>query len=349
MSEVLRKAEWLVSIPSPTTQEQEICRQLLEWVTLKFPQARPHRFREGFRFEPRPPSSRPRVALVGHLDTVPPASRQHLGVREDLLFGCGASDMKAGVAVMMEALERWESFDCDLVGLFYDREEGPYADNGLDPLLDGMGPVDFAVVFEPTNNEIHAGCVGSLQARVHFQGQRAHSARPWQGKNAIYLAIPLLERLQKLERRSVVSQGLEFFEVTSATRAHTEGPTNAVPECFTMNLNARFAPGKSSKEAIQDLESLVAGEARLEIYDVAPSGAVRLENERLQKWIANQRLLVSPKQAWTDVARLDARGIPAFNFGPGDPAQAHQAEEHVSLPAIEENFRLLQALLNQDQ
>lgn len=347
MSELLRKAEWLVSIPSPTKFEQEICRQLLEWVAQKFPQSTPHRFREGFRFEPRPPSTRPRVALVGHLDTVPPANQQQLGVRGDLLFGCGASDMKAGVAVMMEALERWESFDCDLVGLFYDREEGPYADNGLDPLLDDLGPVDFAVVFEPTNNEIHAGCVGSLQARAHFQGQRAHSARPWQGQNAVYLAIPLLERLRGLERRAVFSQGLEFFEVTSATQASAQGPTNAVPEVFTVNLNSRFAPGKSAEQAIRELESLVAGEARLEIYDVAPSGAVRLENSRLQSWIGQQQLKVSPKQAWTDVARLDARGIPAFNFGPGDPAQAHQAEEHVSLAAIEENLRLLQALLKQ--
>lgn len=347
MSELLRKAEWLVGIPSPTTFEQEICRQLLEWVKERFPLAQVQRYREGFRFETRPASSRPRVALVGHIDTVPPANRQHLGVRGDLLYGCGASDMKAGVAVMMEALEHWERFPCDLVGLFYDREEGPYADNGLEPLLEGLEEVDFAVVFEPTNNEIHAGCVGSLQARVHFQGQRAHSARPWQGQNAVYLAIPLLDRLSKQERRSVISQGLEFFEVTSATQANTEGPTNAVPENFTLNLNARFAPGKSPEQAIHELEALVANEARLEIYDVAPSGAVRLENARLQAWIGQQQLRVMPKQAWTDVARLDTRGIAAFNFGPGDPAQAHQADEHVRLAAILENYRLLEALLNQ--
>lgn len=348
MSDLLRKAEWLVSIPSPTTMEHEICRQLLEWVGERFPQASVQRFREGFRFQPRS-TSRPRVALVGHIDTVPPAGRQHLGVRDDLLFGCGASDMKAGVAVMMEALEQWESFPCDLVGLFYDREEGPYADNGLDPLLDELGEVEFAVVFEPTNNEIHAGCVGSLQARVHFQGQRAHSARPWQGQNAIYRAIPLLERLQRLERRAVVSQDLEFFEVTSATQANTQGPTNAVPEIFTLNLNTRFAPGRSSDLAIAELQALVADEGRLEIYDVAPSGAVRLENTQLQRWIGQQQLRVMPKQAWTDVARLDTRGIAAFNFGPGDPAQAHQSEEHVSIPAIQENYRLLRELLNQYQ
>ncbi|MBN9420798.1 MAG: succinyl-diaminopimelate desuccinylase [Candidatus Eremiobacteraeota bacterium] len=346
MSDLARKAEWLVSIPSPTKHEQEICRQLLEWAKERFPQATVHRFREGFRLQPGPASGRPRVALVGHIDTVPEAGSQHLGVRGDRLYGCGASDMKAGVAVMMEALENWENSACELVGLFYDREEGPYADNGLDPLLDDLGEVDFSVVFEPTNNEIHAGCVGSLQAKVHFQGRRAHSARPWQGENAIYLAIPLLERLHKLQRQSVRTQGLEFFEVTSATQAHTQGPTNAVPELFTLNLNARFAPGKSADQAIRELEDLVNGEAQLEVYDVAPSGAVRLENTRLQSWIGQNQIAVMPKQAWTDVARLDARGIPAFNFGPGDPAQAHQAEEHVLLPALEENYRLLLKLLD---
>ncbi|MBS2035457.1 succinyl-diaminopimelate desuccinylase [bacterium] len=343
MSELLRKAEWLVSVPSQTKQEQVLCQQLLEWSTTRFPAA--YRFRDGFRVAPPPRGERPRVALVGHIDTVPPATVQRLGVEGDLLYGCGASDMKAGVAVMMQALEEWQNFACDLVGLFYDREEGPYADNGLDALLEGLGPVDYAVVFEPTRNEIHAGCVGSLQARAIFQGQRAHSARPWQGQNAIYQAIPLLERLQKLQRRAVRSQGLEFFEVTSATQALTHGPTNAVPEEFVLNLNARFAPGKSDQQAIAELEQLVAGEARLDIYDVAPSGAVRLEHPRLQAWIQENRLAVMPKQAWTDVARLDARGIAAFNFGPGDPAQAHQADEHVSIAAIGENYRLLVDLL----
>lgn len=346
MSELHRKAEWLVSIPSPTTQEQEICRQLLDWADRNFPAAEITRFREGFRLHPSPRQpDRPSLALVGHIDTVPCAARQHLGVREQMLYGCGASDMKAGVAVMMEALEQWAQFPCNLVGLFYDREEGPYADNGLDPLLDGLPPLDFAVVFEPTNNEIHAGCVGSLQARVHFQGKRAHSARPWQGENAIYKALPLLQRLQGLQRRAVRSQDLEFFEVTSATQASSPGPTNAVPETFLLNLNARFAPGKSAQEAIAELEKLVAGEAQLEIYDVAPSGAVRLQNTHLQDWISHNRLAVMPKQAWTDVARLDSRGIAAFNFGPGDPAQAHQADEHVNLAAIDQNYDLLKDLM----
>jgi succinyl-diaminopimelate desuccinylase len=133
--------------------------------------------------------------------------------------------------------------------------------------------------------------------------------------------------------------------VTSATQANTQGPSNAVPESFVLNLNARFAPGKTSEQAVSELQELVAGEGQLEIYDIAPSGAVRLEAPALKAWIADNALAVMPKQAWTDVARLDARGIPAFNFGPGDPAQAHQADEHVSLAAIAENHRLLADLL----
>ena len=347
MSELTRKAEWLVSIASPTTQEESLCNHLLGWVANHFPRAVVSRHRHGFRLQPEEGQpGRPWIALVGHLDTVPPSQQQRLGVIGERLYGCGSSDMKAGVAVMMELLEKWQTFPVNLIGLFYDREEGPYADNGLESLLDPLPPIDFAVVLEPTNNEIHAGCVGSLQARVHFQGRRAHSARPWQGENAIYQAIPLLQRLAELKRRSFVCQGLEFFEVTSATQANSQGPSNAVPERFTLNLNARFAPGKSNQQAIQELYELVAGEGELELYDVAPSGAVQLEHPLLKRWIQSQKLAIMPKQAWTDVARLGARGVAAFNFGPGDPAQAHQADEFVELAALHQNCTLLQQLLS---
>ncbi len=347
MSELARKAEWLVSIASPTTQEESLCDHLLSWAASHFPKALVSRRRHAYRLQPgEAQPGRPWIALVGHIDTVPPAQRQRLGVIGERLYGCGSSDMKAGVAVMMEMLEQWQTFPVNLIGLFYDREEGPYADNGLEALLDPLPPIDFAVVLEPTNNEIHAGCVGSLQARVHFQGRRAHSARPWQGQNAIYQGIPLLQRLAGLKRVSVLCQGLEFFEVTSATQANSPGPGNAVPERFTLNLNARFAPGKSNQQAIEELTELVAGEGELELYDVAPSGAVQLEHPLLQGWIQSKNLAILPKQAWTDVARLGARGVAAFNFGPGDPAQAHQADEYVELSAVHRNCALLQQLLS---
>jgi len=348
MSEVVHKAEWLVSIPSPTKSEEELCQQLLHWADGQLPQAKIARHRCGFLLEPGPQlAGRDTIALVGHIDTVPPAQQQRLGILDGKLYGCGASDMKSGVAVMMVLLERYAQWNFNLVGLFYDREEGPYDDNGLDGLLDQLGQraVRLAVVLEPTNNQIQAGCVGSLQARAHFRGKRAHSARPWQGDNAIHKAIPLLQRLAERQPHRVVCQGLEFFEVVTATQALSPGPSNAVPELFSLNLNSRFAPGKSVEDAIGELQALVNQEADLEILDAAPAGTVQLEDPVLQRWIASEQLQLQPKQAWTDVARLSLRGIPAFNFGPGDPAQAHQSDEFVELQAIEENLRLLSALL----
>ena len=255
--------------------------------------------------------------------------------------------MKAGVAVMMQALEHYRDFPCSLTGLFYDREEGPYADNGLEPLLEHLPAVEFAVVFEPTNNAVQAGCVGSLQARVHFRGRRAHSARPWQGENALYKAVPLLTRLAQHPRQRVECQGLEFFEVVTATQAFCPGPSNAVPELFSLNLNSRFAPGKSVATAIEELRALVDADGELEIVDAAPSGAVEMHHPALRRWIEAESLALEPKQAWTDVARFSQRGIPAFNFGPGDPAQAHQANEFVRLDALEQGYRRLLSLLHQ--
>lgn len=346
MSDLVARTEWLVSIASPTKEEQEISRQLLEWVGERFSAPRVEQYRCGFLLEPQNVrAQKPTVALVGHIDTVPPAAQQRLGVFDGKLYGCGASDMKAGVAAMMEALAQWQSFPCNLVGLFYDREEGPYADNGLEPLLEHLPPVEFAVVLEPTNNAVQAGCVGSIQARVHFHGKRAHSARPWQGDNALYKSVPLLQRLAQSGRRRVLNQGLEFSEVVTATQAFCPGPSNAVPELFTLNVNSRFAPGKSADDAVAELLELVGGDGELEILDVAPSGPVQLEHPVLQEWIRRTGSVVEPKQAWTDVARFGQRGIPAFNFGPGDPAQAHQADEFVEVAALHDGYSRLCELL----
>lgn len=348
MSDVLDKALWLVSQESPTGQEEELCLQLLAWARQHFPDGRIERYRQGFLLEPAPPQAgRPTLALVGHLDTVPISPTQQLGLDGGRLYGCGASDMKSGVAVMMSLLEAHQRSDWNLVGLFYDQEEGPYLQNGLDPLLDQLRhPLpELAVVLEPTNNQIQAGCVGSIQARVHVQGRRAHSARPWQGENAIYKALPLLQRLAELKEKKVVHGGLEFYEVVTATQAFSSGPSNAVPGEFVLNLNQRFAPGKSPEVALEELRHLIGGEHELEVCDVAPSATVDLSHPRLVKWLQAARLRVEPKQAWTDVARLTQRGIAAFNFGPGDPAQAHQANEWIAITALDDCLDLLRQLL----
>ncbi len=334
MSELGQRCLDLVAVPSVTGQEEALCDQLWAWSLERFPTGRRGRWRHGFWLDPTG-SSRP-VALVGHLDTVPPAASQPVEIRDGKVYGCGASDMKAGVAVMMSLLEaRPEAF----LGVFYDREEGPYDDNGLDGLLDMMPPIELAMVLEPSCNRIQAGCLGGLHARVRVAGQRAHSARPWQGRNAITEALPLLARLAEWPRREVVCGGLPFYEVVSVTQASTDNPRNAIPEAFELNVNFRFAPGRTLTDAEAELRELIG--QPLEIIDASPSGTVDLSQPRLAAWIERHQLAVEPKQAWTDVARLSGRGIPAVNFGPGTPAQAHQAGEWCEVALLEECYQLM--------
>jgi succinyl-diaminopimelate desuccinylase len=234
--------------------------------------------------------------------------------------------------------------------VFYDREEGPAAESGILPLLErGVDRgVELALCLEPTDNRIEAGCVGGLHGRVTFKGKRAHSARPWQGQNAIYEAVPLLTSLRERERRAVEIEGLVFYEVISATMASTDNSRNVVPDRFHLNLNFRFAPNRSTEDATTELRNLVPPDAELEIVDVAPSGAVRLDDPRLAAWIARRQLGVAAKQAWTDVARLAARGLPAVNFGPGATAEAHQARESIAIEALDIHHAALRDLLQGD-
>jgi succinyl-diaminopimelate desuccinylase len=328
----------LCSIPSVTGDERAIADEL-ERRARGVPGARVRRLGQSVVVEHG--GQGPVVALFGHSDTVRPAGDQPLGIEGDRVYGCGASDMKGGLAVMLALLEeagRGAFPEVTLRCVFYDREEGPAADSGMVHLLAGDDPVDrdvtLALCLEPTDNRLEAGCVGSLHARVVFRGQRAHSARPWQGDNAIYKAAPLLATLRDRERRPVSVGALTFFEVLSATTASTDNSRNVVPDRFTLNLNYRFAPGRSEAAALEELRALVPAEAELELLDSAPSGAVHLEEPRLAAWIARRGLEVEAKQAWTDVARLATRGVPAVNFGPGATAEAHQARESVSIDAL---------------
>lgn len=290
---------------------------------------------------------RPTVGLFGHLDTVKPAGDQPLEVRDGKVYGCGASDMKAGLAVMLGLLAEHRGLPkYNLVTIFYDKEEGPASENGLEPLLEsGAVPkLDFGFCLEPTDNRIQVGCVGGLHAEVVFQGKRAHSARPWQGENAIYKAIAFLTRLRDRGRIPVSFGELTFYEVMNATMASTDNSRNVVPDAFTLNVNYRFAPGKTPAEAKADLEAMVAGEAHVHVIDEAPAGDVCLDHPIFSGWRQALGLAVEPKQAWTDVARLTARGVPAVNFGPGLTAQAHQAREFVPVEDLDVNYRAFKAL-----
>lgn len=337
MSELAQRTLELVSIPSVTREEGALCRFLQDWAGVE-PVWRCNLILQG---ESR---GRPRVGLFGHLDTVLPAADQPLGIIQGRVYGCGASDMKAGLAFMMAAWERRAEWSCDLVAVFYDREEGPGEENGLELILDRVPPLDLAIVLEPTDNQVQKGCVGSLHARVSVAGKRAHSARPWQGENALYKALPLLEKLRSVGVREVEVGGLIFREVVTPTTAATINSRNVVPDHFELNVNYRFAPGKTARLAEEELRALVGDLGRVEVLDASPSGQVA-SHPLLESWIAACGLEVEPKQAWTDVARLTEKGIPAANFGPGDPSQAHRAREHVSVEALERGWPLLERLL----
>jgi succinyl-diaminopimelate desuccinylase len=196
---------------------------------------------------------------------------------------------------------------------------------------------------EPTDNDLELGCLGTCHAEVSFTGRRAHSARPWQGDNAIHRAAGLLGRLAAMEREEHVFHGLSFFEVISATMIDYRGARNVVPDRCTVNVNYRFAPGKDEAAVRARLDALVGDEAGYELTDFCPAGKVCGENAllaALQR--AAGQIAVRAKQAWTDVGRLSHLGIDAVNWGPGATSQAHQSGEWVSIAGIARCHRVLQ-------
>ncbi len=286
----------------------------------------------------------PRVAVVGHLDTVRCAADQRYEIADGRVYGCGASDMKAGLAVMLALLDRWRELrGARPVWIFYDGEEGSAEGNGLeDVLLSGaVPPLDFAFILEPTDRAVQPGCMGLLHALVTVRGTRAHSARPWQGENALYRALPLLQRLADWGRREVRFGDLVFYEVIVATQAHTDNSRNVVPDALHLNVNFRFAPGSTAEAAEAELRELVGADAEVQVVDRAPSGEVYADHPLIRGWREREGLGVLPKQAWTDVARFTARGIPAVNFGPGETAQCHQADEWCSVESLEHCYAAL--------
>ena len=298
----------------------------------------------------RPDPSRRRVVFAGHLDTVPqPETPIGVRVEGDRVYGRGASDMKAGDAVMLALLENldWDAARFEPAFVFYEREEGPHAENGLEAVFAGSPWVlesDFAVVPEPTDGALEVGCVGTCQVEVTFRGKSSHAARPWQGENAITKAGRFLAALHERPANEVVVEGLSFYEVLTPTTARGGRTKNVVPDSFWINVNHRFAPGKGLDDVKRLFDDLLGDEATYEIPDFAPSGSVDLDNPLMQE-LMGTGLEVRPKQAWTDVARFAERGVAAVNFGPGSPSQAHQDAEHAELPLLEDCYGRLEKFL----
>jgi succinyl-diaminopimelate desuccinylase len=298
-----------------------------------------------------PDPSRPKLAFAGHIDTVPEAQPPiEVRVEGDLVFGRGSSDMKAGDAVMLALLEEfsWEEARFEPVFVFYEREEGPYAENGLETVFEAFPWVleaGLAVVLEPTENALEVGCVGTTQVEITFRGRAAHAARPWQGENALTTAGHFLASLHECPAEEVIVDGLPFYRVLTPTLARGGSAKNVVPDSFWVNVNHRFPPGEGREDVERTFEGLLGGyDAVFEVVDFAPSGPVDLDNPLLQELILTG-LDVRPKQAWTDVARFAGRGVPAVNLGPGSPSQAHQRDEHVRLSLLEESYEILARFL----
>lgn len=341
----------LCRVKSPIGEERALCDLLEQWARLHFPPSQIRRLSHslvlGSLSDPRPT-----VALIGHLDTVPAHPEDQPPRREgDRIYGLGSSDMKGGLSVMMRLcaeLNRAE-LPYNLVLVLYEREEGPYLENGLGPLLDKfpeLSKIKLGIAMEPTDNTVQVGCVGTLHATLTFRGRSAHSARPWQGENAIHKAAPLLAELAGRERREVRFGGAAFYEVMSITKAQGGRVRNVIPDAFELNLNYRFAPGKTIEAAQAEVMALVNGRAEVTFTDLSPSGHVPKDNALYDRFVQMIGGAVEAKQAWTDVGRLSVRGIDAVNFGPGETAQAHQANESCSVPALLVAYDKLAAFLS---
>lgn len=343
----------LVQIPSETTFEAAIaedlerrCRQLVGDSVIRVGNS-------VIAWTPKRPD-RPVLGFFGHSDTVKAASDQPYEIKDGRVYGCGASDMKGSLAVMLLMLEEWEEAQlAQGIFVFYDKEEGPMAESGMPAVLDrlkqeGLFEMDLALCLEPTDGECQVGCIGSNHILAKVKGKRAHSARPWHGTSAVTQAIPLLTYLGEREPWRVDISGFIFADVMTVTAAETFNSRNVVPDVLELNINHRFHPGVSSEQAYAAaLKELAPFKDVVDftLVDSAPSGRVEAEHPLLAEWTQRFGIKIRPKQAWTDVARLSIEGIPAANYGPGATAQAHQAGEWIEIDALVEAYHALRALL----
>lgn len=340
---------WLCEIPSPIGEERALCDAVQARLARTELAAPIRRYGDSIVVPLTKNSGGPHLALVGHLDVVRTEHDAPPRIEGDRLYAPGAADMKSGLALMIDLAERHERPRVDLTLCFYAREEGPFAENELGPVLaedPELGKVDLAVALEPSDNKLQLGCGGSIHATARFHGRTAHSARPWQGENAIHKAAGLLARLSALQPEPREIQGLCWTNVTSATLAKGGRGRNVIPDVFELNLNHRFAPDRSLQQAQDEVVKLVAGEAELSFTDLSPAAAPHRDHPLVQALAAAGVLAVEPKQAWTDVARFAELGVVAVNFGPGVQAQAHQRNEWTLLSQLEVGQAILSRWLS---
>jgi succinyl-diaminopimelate desuccinylase len=279
-----------------------------------------------------------RVVLAGHIDTVPVHDNLPSHLADGLLYGCGSCDMKSGVAVQLKLAAQLASAVRDVTYVFYDGEEVEAERNGL-LRLSRHSPellaADFAVLLEPSGAVVEGGCQGTLRADVIARGVRAHSARSWLGSNAIHTAGGILDVLRAYGARQPTVDGLSYHEGLNAVGIRGGVAGNVIPDECVVSVNFRFAPDRTAEEAAEHVRSVFAG-FEVGITDVAGGARPGLDQPAAASFVAAVGGQPRAKLGWTDVARFAALGIPAVNYGPGDPQLAHTRNEHVPLAQLEE-------------
>ena len=292
-----------------------------------------------------------RVVVAGHLDTVPINGNVPARLDGDELVGRGTVDMKAGCAVALKLAAELQEPVVDITWVWYDQEEVSSDRNGLGRLVrtrPDLLAADFAVLGEPSNAEVEGGCNGTLRVDVILRGRRAHSARAWMGENAIHAAAPVLAALTAYEPEEVEVDGLGYREALNAVLISGGVATNVIPDECVVQVNYRFAPSRTGAEAEARVRALIADAApaaEVVVVDLAEGARPGLDAPLAQAFVAAVGGEVRPKYGWTDVARFSALGIPAVNYGPGDPSLAHADDERVPLEQLERCERGLRAWL----
>jgi succinyl-diaminopimelate desuccinylase len=332
----------LVDLPSPSHEEGLVYKYVRGSLELRLA----HDDGETLLYAKR--SGKPLVLLAGHTDTVPAQDNLPGRIADGAVHGLGATDMKGGLAVMIELgrFAQQAELAYDLALLFFPREEVGPEHNPLPALFTAAPLVDEAalvVCLEPTDNTLQLGCLGNLVARVLFEGRAAHSARPGLGVNAIALALEGLRGVLELEPHDVEVDGLVFREVLSVTQIHGGIATNVIPGRCEAMLNFRYAPGRTMENAEERVRELVGRD--LEIVQHAPAAHVARHSPLVEKLREAGRFEVQPKQAWTNVADFAARGLDAVNLGPGATRYAHAADEQVQVAELARTYEALQRFL----
>ncbi|HSL58614.1 MAG TPA: succinyl-diaminopimelate desuccinylase [Acidimicrobiales bacterium] len=293
-----------------------------------------------------------RLVVAGHTDTVPANGNERARVEGDVLWGVGSTDMKGGIAVMVDLARTVSDPVVDVTWVFYAREEVAAVHNGLAELVAQRPDLlagDVALLGEPTSGAIEAGCQGTLRLRVTLAGRRAHTARAWMGVNAIHRLGGLLAALALYEPRRPVISGCEFHEGLQAVAVEGGVAGNVVPDEAVLTINHRFAPDRTIAEAEahvrEVLAPLLGADDIVELVDAAPAAAPATDHPLVAELIGRHGLEVRAKLGWTDVARFAELGIPAANFGPGDATIAHAPDERLHRADLDRVHAALHDLL----